>query len=98
MPRRGFDAQLDAIACPAAHFCAAVGFVLTSGPAYPVALSWDGTRWARVPAGRLPARALTGRGIEAGLTALACPARDSCAALGWYVTRSGRLPMAVGGS
>lgn len=98
MPRRGFSAQLSAIACPAARFCAAVGFVLSNGPAYPVALTWNGSRWVRVPAGRLPGRALTGRAIQAGLTALACPRRDLCEALGWYLTRSSRLAMAVPGA
>ncbi len=98
MPRRGLSSQLTGIACPAAGFCAAVGYVLTDGPAYPVALTWDGGRWARVPAGRLPANALTGRHIQAGLTALACPRHDSCEALGWYLSRSSRLPMAVSSS
>jgi hypothetical protein len=96
MPRRGFSAQVSAIACPAARFCAAVGLVLTDGPSYPVALAWNGSRWTRVPAGSLPAGALTGRAIQAGLTALACPARDWCEALGWYITRSSRLGMVVG--
>jgi hypothetical protein len=95
MPRRGFSSQLSAIACPTARFCAAVGYVLTDGPTYPVALDWNGRRWARIPAGRLPARALTGRRIEAGLSALACQRRGSCEALGWYLTRSSRLAMAV---
>jgi hypothetical protein len=97
MPRRGFDAELDAISCPAAGFCAAAGFVLSQGPSYPVVLTWNGRRWSRIPAGRVPANGLRGRRLQAGLTDIACPARNWCEAVGWYVTRHARQAMAVTG-
>lgn len=91
LPRAVLSATLNGIACPGPRLCAAVGGVLTSGPSFPVAATWNGSRWARIAAGKLPANALTGARIEASLVAVACPSRGYCEALGWYVDKSGKF-------
>jgi hypothetical protein len=75
---------LDAIACPAAHACRAVGSD-TTGLFSEV---WNGAKWVvrpvPVPAG----------GSSAGLTSISCTATNSCEAVGTYEQGGTFLPLA----
>lgn len=74
--------QLDAVRCPAAAACIAVGAEYTAGTSQAVAERWKGTTWSQVP---LPLPAGSRASI---LTGLSCASTSSCEAVGYYQTTS----------
>lgn len=72
-------AELNAVSCPSARACTAVGF----GSGGPLAEVWTGTRWS-VQAVPLPAGATGGI-----LQAVSCTARRACTATGTLFARPG---------
>jgi hypothetical protein len=72
--------SLDAISCPTAKLCMAVGSMATD----PMFARWNGRQWtvrsARTPTGQ----------SRAYLTAVSCPTRSFCAAVGYASRRNGR--------
>lgn len=75
--------ELDAVSCPAAGHCVAVGAAHTKanlGLEKPLILTQHGSRW-REAVLRLPANATTG-----DLTLVSCPSAGECTAAGTYTT------------
>ncbi|MGH9171971.1 MAG: hypothetical protein ACRD0Z_14050 [Acidimicrobiales bacterium] len=70
----GVNEDLNALYCPSAHQCVAVGdwYVSLSQHTFPFTEVWDGASWRRVAA--------AGTGQE--LTGVSCPAANDCLAVG----------------
>jgi len=79
-PAGAASSYLNAVACPSATVCTAVGNSITSSRTYAtLAERWDGQRWAIQPTPNPPA-AVTGT----ELSAVACPSVTDCIAVGHY--------------
>jgi hypothetical protein len=73
----GVHGQLNAIACPSASTCTAVGFYSnSSGTQLPLAASWNGSAWS-VETVPLPAGTTTGQ-----FTGVSCTSASFCQAVG----------------
>jgi hypothetical protein len=82
------DSPLAGVSCPAAGFCAAVGYARYQPPQVTwqaLAETWNGSSWTQE---RLP---LPGNASLPSLAAVSCPDVGSCIAVGNYVdTRTGQ--------
>jgi len=88
-PAGSRDAELNAVACPSAGQCMAVGFQrLPSGVYAPLVESWNGEAWRIVPTGS------PNQSPDAELEAVSCPEPDRCLAVGYQQLRSGAVVLA----
>lgn len=75
---RGVNARLNAVACPSAKLCFAVGQAVPFGagaaPGAPLIERWNGARWSLVSAPT----------AGAPLTSISCPTSRSCTAVGGF--------------
>jgi hypothetical protein len=80
--------QVNAVSCPSASECIAVGSYGTGKPATTegLVLTWSGGAWAATQA-PLPGNA--GKGPGAALNAVSCPSTSKCIAAGQYQDASG---------
>jgi hypothetical protein len=80
------DVSVRAVACPVASSCVAVGQYAGAGTDYALLLTGHGSSWTgrRAP---LPSDAATRPAAE--LVAVACPARETCTAVGSYLDALG---------
>ncbi|HUD37619.1 MAG TPA: hypothetical protein VMR14_12010 [Streptosporangiaceae bacterium] len=75
--------NLAAVSCTAATSCTAVGDIVTNGIPLTLAEHWNGITWARQHTPN-PAKA-----ARSFLTAVSCPSRGACTAVGFYVDHAG---------
>lgn len=86
---RPLNHALYSISCAAPRSCEAVGTAVERGRSVPLAEAWNGRRWnaqaAAVPAGE----------TASALTAVSCPSRAGCTAVGGMTTGpGGHMPLA----
>jgi hypothetical protein len=74
-------AGLNAVSCPSASFCTAVGYYEGSGGQDPLLMTWSGGSWTAAK-GPLPADSASP--ASAGLDAVSCPSASFCVAGGNY--------------
>jgi hypothetical protein len=89
MPKGSLGAQVNALACPAAGACVAVGQYTSSAAGDPMigfAASESGGKWGRATALAAPRGAASPQ--QATITGLSCPARGDCAAVGTYAGKN----------
>lgn len=93
-------AQLQAVACPSAGSCSAVGWYFDSSDRTEGLIeTWSGSSWTATEE-PLPANASHEAGLNvASLNSVACTSSSSCTAVGDYATKSGTVPgLLVSGS
>jgi hypothetical protein len=83
--RRGAQgSNLDAVSCPSASACTAVGTSATSTvPVVTLAERWNGTAWTIQPTPNRPGAQ------SSDLQAVSCPSASACTATGYYYTSTG---------
>ncbi len=82
---QSLDSELNAVSCPSADRCIAVGFQRRDAGIYtPFTEMWDGQRWSVVRSVAPP------RSRDAELLDASCPHPDRCVAVGFWTT-GGRL-------
>jgi hypothetical protein len=89
MPKGSLSAQVNALACPAAGACVAVGQYTSSAagdPSIGFAAMESGGKWGRAIALKPPASAASPQ--RATISGLSCPARGDCAAVGTYAGKN----------
>jgi hypothetical protein len=84
-PKGSVNAVLDAVSCPSATYCIAVGSNDTFTATFALADVWNGKTWARMSI--TPPASGT---FETGLNAIACTSPKSCVVLGAGVGTSNR--------
>ncbi|HEY2575846.1 MAG TPA: hypothetical protein VGI74_06015, partial [Streptosporangiaceae bacterium] len=76
-PAGATASQLTAVSCPSVKACVTAGSSAAgSGPALPLAERWNGSTWTLQPAPHLSGAR------NSGLSAVSCPAKSSCVAVG----------------
>jgi hypothetical protein len=88
LPAKPKVTHLEAVACRSASFCIAVGDIVSGGIPVPVAERWNGVSWS-IQKAATPAGA-----SRSFLTALSCPSKRACTAVGWYERGSAQLTLA----
>jgi hypothetical protein len=90
VPTGAGESALNGVSCPTERSCVAVGeYSETLGKRFPLAMRWDGTRWALQTA---PSPAGAQEAMFAGVS---CVSESACSGVGVYVERSGKaLPLA----
>lgn len=82
--RSGQGRRLTAVSCASGRSCTAVGYSMIKTGRHrtvqPLAENWNGSSWSVDPA-PVPGRSIG----EARLLAVACPVRNSCEAVGYYL-------------
>jgi hypothetical protein len=81
-------ADVNAVACPAASYCVAVGFYRQGFFQHGFIATESGGRWSRAIQPSLPAKHSAGQ--ETDLLGVRCTARRACVAVGTYFDRRGR--------
>jgi hypothetical protein len=80
--------RLLAVSCPTLSACIAVGYDMQGSINYPLAERWDGTSWTALFA--TCAQAFVN---VCALLAVSCTAANACAAVGYFDSASGELPV-----
>jgi hypothetical protein len=80
--------SLDAVSCPSANACVAVGSVFYGTQLVTLAEHWDGTQWSIQTTPNPNSRPWTGQGYKT-LDAVSCSSATACTAVGEFPNSSG---------